>query len=529
MKSKILKEIVKEYDLEDEMTIYIDNLITISKRKNIEINDLLGILGIYESDKKINYLQKKKKYVVRIYTQEDMYYIKQEIIENFKNKEDITYGQFIKLNEKYRIKEDKIVEILNLDKHEYRAMKLEKSKAKINIQSGLISKDTQKIINEIRNLDNITLQKLYEIKNNYCKTDLEMQKILNIRNQSYYDLINQKIQKTKIDPLSDEEKIKTKEKIKQLCKGKDNLTFELLEEIREITKANDTIIMQTLSINKMNYYKLDNKLISKTRIIFSDVKRNVFLTKMDFKYYEKTERFKKQKLKRESKKLGIEYKELVKNLDSNLAHYELNLLALDKNKQGIYIGKQHPMSNECIKEHESQIRLMINRSFYRYCSLYQVQYYQEEIEQDVFHKIILREGVIEKNFSFDKRLFLSIISTKTKYHILYNCQKAKKEEFRTKRLKEYIAKTYDINDEGDISRIINKLNKKIYKKIIIKIYKYEDIILKNRKKGLELIAQDLELTYDTILEKLEEMQRIIVENGIVKKCKDGTYIIMNQY
>ena len=92
MKSKILKEIVKEYDLEDEMTIYIDNLITISKRKNIEINDLLGILGIYESDKKINYLQKKKKYVVRIYTQEDMYYIKQEIIENFKNKEDITYG-----------------------------------------------------------------------------------------------------------------------------------------------------------------------------------------------------------------------------------------------------------------------------------------------------------------------------------------------------------------------------------------------------------------------------------------------------
>ena len=53
--------------------------------------------------------------------------------------------------------------------------------------------------------------------------------------------------------------------------------------------------------------------------------------------------------------------------------------------------------------------------------------------------------------------------------------------------------------------------------------------LGNLNKETQYVLNYLGIEAPELLEKVEEMQRIIVENGIVKKCKDGTYIIMNQY
>ena len=81
MESKIVKEIVEEYELKDGMEINLSCLDTISKRKGINIKDLFRILGIYKVGEYINMKRAlaKDTFIIHIYTEEDYNKIVEEI------------------------------------------------------------------------------------------------------------------------------------------------------------------------------------------------------------------------------------------------------------------------------------------------------------------------------------------------------------------------------------------------------------------------------------------------------------------
>lgn len=126
MESKILKEIVKEYELEDGMDINLRCLDTISKRKNIELIDLFKILGICRLDEYLNMekLLSKNNYTIYLYTESELYKIKEEIKLYLNNDDSIDNNQFKKIQKKYKIENKKLKKMLGIEFTESKKRKL---------------------------------------------------------------------------------------------------------------------------------------------------------------------------------------------------------------------------------------------------------------------------------------------------------------------------------------------------------------------------------------------------------------------
>ena len=45
----------------------------------------------------------------------------------------------------------------------------------------------------------------------------------------------------------------------------------------------------------------------------------------------------------------------------------------------------------------------------------------------------------------------------------------------------------------------------------------------------DVVAEELKITYEELLKQLNDIQKTIIEYGIVKKCKNGTIIKMERY
>ena len=233
MESKIVKEIVEEYELKDGMEINLSCLDTISKRKGINIKDLFRILGIYKVGEYINMKRAlaKDTFIIHIYTEEDYNKIVEEIRANFEKKTNITYFQFMRLQKKYKIAGRKLRNILGITNHEYKKLKSKEQKANIMFEQEAFSEELYAIREELKYFDKITLKQLEEVKEKYSKTYKELRIILKVEKTVYSKFIHKEVQTLKINLLSDKEKMQLKEKIIQMCQGKDYVTKSEIKEI----------------------------------------------------------------------------------------------------------------------------------------------------------------------------------------------------------------------------------------------------------------------------------------------------------
>lgn len=531
MESKIVKEIVEEYELKDGMEINLSCLDTISKRKGINIKDLFRILGIYKVGEYINMKRAlaKDTFIIHIYTEEDYNKIVEEIRANFEKKTNITYFQFMRLQKKYKIAGRKLRNILGITNHEYKKLKSKEQKANIMFEQEAFSEELYAIREELKYFDKITLKQLEEVKEKYSKTYKELRIILKVEKTVYSKFIHKEVQTLKINLLSDKEKMQLKEKIIQMCQGKDYVTKSEIKEIQKETKASNCIIQETLSIHSQNFNLLIGDRIQMTRIIFSDINRKAFLLKMDCLYYDTKKFHTKKELMRRTKKMGIPFDAFIKNLHSNVKHYPYNLLALEKNKKGLYIGKEHPMSNLYIEEKQEEIKKIIELKFWQYCSMYPFKYDEENIKAEVFFKIMEKGGILEKNFSFDEKLFMSLITNKIKYFIWNECQKVRRRQIYLNQYKQELVSTYQIEeDDKKTNQITQLFQEEIYLSILMYVEENEEMIRLDRKSAYELIAKKMQVEYAFLIQKLEEIQKRILENEAAKRCKNGTIIIMTQ-
>lgn len=288
MESKIVKEIVEEYELKDGMEIDLSCLATISKRKKIEIKDLFKILGIYRVDEYINMKKAltKKRYIIHIYTEEDYNKMEEEIKANFERKTSITYSQFIRLQKKYKIATRKLQNILEITKDEYKRLNSREQRANICLEREIVSKEFLTIREELKYFDKITLHQFEEVKEKYLKSYKEMRLILKAERVAYSNFIHKRVKTLKVNLLSNQEKIELKEKIMQMCQQRDYITKREIKNIQKELKASNDMIKKILSINSQNFNALMSNKIQMTRIVFSGINRKAFLLKMDCIYYD---------------------------------------------------------------------------------------------------------------------------------------------------------------------------------------------------------------------------------------------------
>lgn len=255
MESKIVKEIVEEYELKDGMEIDLSCLSTISKRKKIEIKDLFKILGIYRVDEYINIKKalNKKRYIIHIYTEEDYNKMEEEIKANFERKTSITYSQFIRLQKKYKIATRKLQNILEITKDEYRRLNSREQRANICLEREKVSKEFLTIREELKYFDKITLHQLEEVKEKYLKSYKEMRLILKAERVAYSNFIHKRVKTLKVNLLSNQEKIELKEKIMQMCQQRDYITKREIKNIQKELKASNDMIKK--------YYPLIHKIL----------------------------------------------------------------------------------------------------------------------------------------------------------------------------------------------------------------------------------------------------------------------------
>lgn len=204
-------------------------------------------------------------------------------------------------------------------------------------------------------------------------------------------------------------------------------------------------------------------------------------------------------------------------------------MALEKNKKGLYIGKEHPMSNLYIEEKQEEIKKIIELKFWQYCSMYPFKYDEENIKAEVFFKIMEKGGILEKNFSFDEKLFMSLITNKIKYFIWNECQKVRRRQIYLNQYKQELVSTYQIEeDDKKTNQITQLFQEEIYLSILMYVEENEEMIRLDRKSAYELIAKKMQVEYAFLIQKLEEIQKRILENEAAKRCKNGTIIIMTQ-
>lgn len=532
MESKIVKEIVEEYELKEGAKITFSSLLTISKRKGIDIKDLFRMLGIYKVGELINMKRAfaKESFIVHIYTEEDYLRIEEEIRANFLTRKSITYSQFIKLQKKYKITARKIKDILEISNLEYKKLFTKEQKANFYLKQEVFSEEDFQIREELKYFDKINLEQLETIKEKYSKSYREMRLILQVEKVTYSEFIHKKIQTLKINLLSKQEKIQIREKILQMCEGKDYLTKKEIEEIQHKTKASNRILKQLLSINSQNFNWLMKERIQKTRIIFSDANRKAFLLKMDCIYYDTKKFHTKKELIRKTQKIGISLETFIKNLHTNVKRYSYNLLALEKNKKGIYIGKEHPMSNKCMEEKQEKIRKIIDLKFWQYYSMFPFECDKENIKTEVFFKIVEKGGILEKNFSFDENLLLSLIANRIKYFIWNECRKVQREYAYMHQYKHELMRIQSIrvNKMKKCNGIMQLFQDEVYLCIIKYIQRYQDVIQLDRQFGYELIARKMQVKSEFLMQKLAEIQKSILESKGAKRCKNGTIIIMTE-
>ena len=262
MESKILKEIVKEYELEDGMDINLRCLDTISKRKNIELIDLFKILGICRLDEYLNMekLLSKNNYTIYLYTESELYKIKEEIKLYLNNDDSIDNNQFKKIQKKYKIENKKLKKMLGIEF-------TESKKRKLNMNL-LAARDTEKTKNKIfefcKGKDYVTKNDVLEMEGEIKAYKTLIRKELSISSERFGQLMNNKIGRTRIISYDTNKKIFLAKMDFKYYDKYDYLTCQRLRNKCYRFKIKYDDFLKNLNPN-INHYKYNKMAIEKNQ------------------------------------------------------------------------------------------------------------------------------------------------------------------------------------------------------------------------------------------------------------------------
>jgi hypothetical protein len=522
MKSNILNKIIKKYKLVDGQKISSNLLREISLNLDIDIRDLIILLGISRKNiYKIN--NNKKGFLMNIKLKSDLERnnIKIEIQNLYVINAILSKKKIQNLSKLFRISEKIIIKYLDLSYKIY--IRLKKSNMLTKVLNKRHHKPCIELIEEIKYKEDLTKKEIENIKIKYNKDDSEIITILGLKTKNYTNLIKGKVKKIRIDLLDYFEKENIIRELKELKNGSDTINMNDIINFKKIIKTTDILIKKAFGISNENYLKLNKNINQNIFIIDTNKKMISEMLMIELKYNPKYgERFYKMgELIKICNLKNIGLFDFIKYYSPNIRHYELNKRCIEKNKEGFWIGKNKEMSIKFLADNYDKIIKIIRILVTNFCFDNNCRELEDKFIDAAFDNITGNGYIIEKNFSFDKVLQFNIFKNKAKCAI-WNCYKKTKYEcvyednikiISQIELEEFCYSQDDLTyEDGNTSRFLSSpLFDENQKKIMTEILDNLDQITINREVLFITISKKLKIPMNNFLQIINDIQNIFIK------------------
>ena len=220
------------------------------------------------------------------------------------------------------------------------------------------------------------------------------------------------------------------------------------------------------------------------------------------------------------------------------SYYFFNSLAIEKNKEGFWIGDNNELTHEFWGENQDLLEKLSLEAALNVTSWYKTDTKRIQEFQKIAYDTITMSGLlIEKNFKFNKRLQNALFRRKGKYGILrvlqkekrfYNYQQFELESGNMEEKSDIFAdNTYNPNhiiEEKSDFKIFDIIKDKEQRKLCMFMQKYENIMKKDRNKWLKFVQKHMKMPLEQIEQMIKKIGQIIIKSKNIKKTKDGMYI-----
>ena len=528
--NQILRRIIRKHNIKHGDLVNINTLKYIAAKENIELNDLMKILGISEYNRKRIRQSPSNNTKVYIFDKDKLKEIEVLIKSSVIGVKKVSGKMLDRLSEKYEINIKIVDKILNISKDQ--RYNLNRGQKYINLKSKVDEREVinEVFIDEVKYKEDVDKKEIDVWKRKYNLIDDEICTLLNVKKSNYRKLIQGKTKKMKIDLIDEYEKIEIEQKIIDRYKNQDYTTKEEILELKREIRTTDTLIRKTLSISASSYANLMSGKIKKVRIVFKDVKLKVDCIKMDIRYEYGEGNYSGAQLRKMCRRYDLDFDEFLKNISSNINRYQYLKKALKESEDGIYVGKEHRLSDEFLEKYDEKLKIMCEKITRTNCYFSHLNDEKLDIAQEAFILVMEKGGSIEKNFSYNKELLFGLLGKKVKYFVIGK----RNERYKNVLLDnfDFYVRSYDEynifnEDLEDFFVSLDDRIKPIHRDLMQIFNDNKDYIYYNRENAYKVISYRLKISIEVIKQTVNEIQEMYIEYNFAKECKNGTVIDMS--
>lgn len=320
----------------------------------------------------------------------------------------------------------------------------------------------------------------------------------------------------------------------------ENITYYEIENAQNKNEYTEYQIIEALNITPKQYRELKNNKISKIEIKSQLDEIKTELLKIDIrnltKYGERD--YSPEEIKNICREYRVNITTFIKRIIGNNKNPLLTKRTLDSKDGKIYIGKQKQISNDLIQKIYLKKDKKIENLARMIAQMYGRSHNFEDLKQEAYLKIIECGGKIETNLSYDENLIINVLMKSLKYSMFNYLMKNKIEgsliqinengEFDLLDVIEDNTYNPDYLIETENSLRIEDITDE-HREVYTTLKKYLDLMCYDRNKGLEKVSKHLNMTIEKLMQKLIEIQQIILDSELVKIDSKGRVILNEVY
>ena len=466
-------------------------------------------------------------------------YVLENIIQNYRIKdgEKVTSETIYQILENTRITIQELKKCLGISKNTY--VKLRKGEkcyficrlcTNINNNRIRYKPEERKILKQYIKNEYLITEDIKEMRK-YITDDIRLMKILDISAEKYIKILNGKIKRIKNKIFDYQDKINIRNDIIKDTKNDNIITLKEVKKAKEDKGYTDYQIKESLGLKTKQYRELiKGKEIKLKKISLKD-KVKADLLKIDIENLSKfgDRDYSTEEIMNICKEYNIGINTFIKEIIGNKKNPELTRKVFNISDGKIYLGKQKQISNELIEK----IYLTKDKKIEKLAIVIAQMYGR----LNNYLKLIENGGKIETNLSYDQNLVINVLMKGIKYAMFNYLSKNKFEISLIQQTADGYFDLLDVIEDNtynpqDVfensntdtllsSEDITDQHREFYE--VLK--RYSDILIDNREKGLEKIAQIFDISVETVMQKMIELQTIAINSQLVKFDSKGRVLL----